>query len=99
MLADSINSVLPVPCELVYNRQPLHQKRSEHEIGVHSVRGGTIVGTHEVLFAGTDETISIIHEASSREVFAAGAIRAAVWLSGKDPGMYDMQAMLSQIVQ
>ena len=98
MLADCINRVLPVPCEYVYDRQPLHQSRSAHEIGIHSVRGGTIAGTHEVLFAGTDETLTITHEASSREVFASGALRAAVWLSAQAPGLYDMQAMLSRIV-
>ena len=70
------------------------KKRDAKEIGIHAVRGGTIVGEHEVLFAGRDELLSLKHTAMSKDIFAVGAINAAVYLAGKQPGMYTMQQML-----
>ena len=65
------------------------------EIGIHSIRGGNIVGEHEIIFAGTDEVLTISHSARSKAVFAAGALNAAVFISGKEPGMYDMSDLIS----
>ena len=81
--------------EYVYDRHNERRLRDTSEIGIHSVRGGTIVGEHEVIFAGNNEMISITHTATSREVFAAGAVRAATYLSGKSPGMYDMSNVIN----
>ena len=91
MLADAAASALPYDPEYVYERQSKRQPRNECEIGISSVRGGTIVGEHEVIFAGFHEVIELKHSAGSRDVFAAGAVRAAKFLAtvGK-PGMYDM---------
>ena len=76
--------------EYVYDRHSVRKARSPKEIGIHSVRGGTIVGEHTVLFAGNDEVIEIKHSAASREIFATGAIVAAGFLKGKPAGMYSM---------
>ncbi len=81
--------------QYVYDRHAYRKKREPSEIGIHSVRGGTIVGEHEVIFAGHDEVVSIRHQAQSRGVFAAGAVNAAVYLKDKPAGMYDMSDMLS----
>ena len=83
--------------DFVYERQSKREKRSKSEIGIHAVRGGTIVGEHTVLFAGKDEVIEIKHSAASREVFATGAIRAAEFLSGKPAGMYNMNDLIGEI--
>lgn len=85
--------------EFVYERQSRRQKRAPNEIGIHSIRGGTIVGEHDVLFAGTDEVITLSHSASSRNVFASGALRAASFLIGKPAGMYNMDDLLAQAVK
>ncbi|MCD8200514.1 MAG: 4-hydroxy-tetrahydrodipicolinate reductase [Clostridia bacterium] len=69
-----------------------------NEIGVHSVRGGTIVGEHEVMFCGEDEIVTISHSARSKRVFAAGAVKAAKWIVGKEPGKYDMTALLDDVL-
>jgi len=91
MLADAVSSALPYDAEYVYDRHDVRQKRRKNEIGIHAVRGGTIVGEHSVIFAGRDETIEINHQIISREVFAAGAVNAARFLSTRQhPGMYDM---------
>ena len=78
----------------VYDRHSVRKKRGADEIGIHAVRGGTIVGEHEVIFAGTDEIIEIKHTAMSKEIFAVGSIRAAKFIAGKEPGMYSMQNMM-----
>ena len=78
-----------------YDRHTKRQKRSNNEIGIHSVRGGTIVGEHDVIFAGRDEVITLSHLALSKEIFATGAINAAAFLIGKAPGMYSMKDMLA----
>ncbi|NLA86809.1 MAG: 4-hydroxy-tetrahydrodipicolinate reductase [Clostridiales bacterium] len=95
MLADAARDALPYEANYVYERQSSREPRGKHEIGISSVRGGTIVGEHEVIFAGLDEVIEIKHTAYSRDVFAAGAVKAAKFLAGiKKPGMYDMQDLL-----
>ena len=94
MIADAMTEVLSNKPEYVYDRHAVRKKRGADEIGIHAVRGGTIVGEHEVIFAGTDEIIEIKHTAMSKEVFAVGAIRAAKFIAGKEPGMYCMQNML-----
>ncbi len=80
----------------VYDRTQRRQKRPAGEIGISSLRGGTVVGEHAVLFAGHDEVLELRHSAQSRELFAVGALRAAKYLAGvKEPGLYDMQQMLA----
>ena len=89
-LADSINEALNGEYHYVYDRSQVRQKRDAKEIGISAVRGGTIVGDHEVIFAGTDEVIEFRNSAYSRNVFAKGAVEAAKFLAGKETGMYDM---------
>lgn len=96
MLADAVSEALPYDAEYVYNRHDRREKRPKQEIGIHSIRGGTIVGEHEVLFAGRDELIEIRHVALSRDVFAVGAVDAAVFLGAQtQPGMYDMSDVIA----
>ena len=95
MLADAAKSALPYDAGYVYERQSVRQPRGAHEIGISSVRGGTIVGEHEIIFAGLDEVLEIKHTAYSRDVFASGAVRAAKFIAAvRKPGMYDMQDVL-----
>ena len=96
MLADAAASALPGDTEYIYERQSRREPRGAGEIGISAVRGGTIVGQHEVIFAGLDEVIELKHTAASRDVFAAGAVRAAKFIAnvGK-PGLYDMSDILS----
>ena len=93
-LADSVNDSLSEKCEYVYDRSARREKRPRKEIGISAVRGGTIVGDHDVIFAGTDEVITLSHRAYSRSVFAKGAIEAAKFLAGKPAGMYDMSNVI-----
>ncbi len=79
-----------------FGRSEKRQARDPREIGISSVRGGTIVGDHEVLFCGRDEVISLSHHASSREIFASGAVRAAKFLAGKGPGLYSMEDLVAE---
>ncbi len=95
MLAESINEVFDGKKEYVNGREGLVGARKQSEIGLHAVRGGTIVGEHEVSFAGEDEIITISHSARSKKVFAVGAIRAAKFLKGKAAGMYAMKELLA----
>jgi 4-hydroxy-tetrahydrodipicolinate reductase len=94
-IADAVNSVLETKDELVYDRHSKKEKRTKNEIGIHAVRGGTIVGEHSVLFAGTDELLEINHTALSKEIFAVGALKAAAFIADKKPGMYDMENLVS----
>lgn len=89
-LADCINQVLNNEYDYTYDRSTVREKRKKKEIGISAVRGGTIVGEHEVIFAGIDEVIEIKHTAYSKAVFAKGAIDAAKFLAGKQSGMYNM---------
>ncbi len=95
MIADGISETLEQEPMYVYDRHSYRKKRSKNEIGIHSIRGGTIVGEHEVIFAGHDEVVTLTHQAQSKEVFAAGAVNAAVFLANQEPGMYDMGKLLS----
>ena len=95
MLADAICEVTPQPMKYEYDRHSKREKRTKNEIGLHSVRGGTIVGEHEIVFAGRDEIITLSHSARSKEIFAVGAVNAAVFISGKSAGLYDMSQMIS----
>jgi 4-hydroxy-tetrahydrodipicolinate reductase len=97
MIADGITSTLKQKPLYVYDRHEQHKKRDKNEIGIHSVRGGTIVGEHEVIFAGKDEVITIKHSAMSKQIFATGAINAALFISGKTPGLYDMGNLVDSI--
>ena len=94
-LADSINESLENSYEYVYDRSTRREKRPVKEIGISAVRGGTIVGDHDVIFAGHDEVVTVSHRAYSRAIFGKGAIEAAKFLAGKGPGMYDMADVLS----
>ena len=93
-LADSINEAMDNQFEYVYDRSQVRKQRDKKELGICAVRGGTIVGDHEVIFAGTDEVITFKHTAYSRAVFAKGSIAAAKFLKGKAAGMYDMADVL-----
>lgn len=94
MLANAVAEELPQKPEYVYNRHDKHEKRSKEEIGIHSIRGGTIVGEHDVIFAGQDEIITLSHCAMSKEIFATGAINAALFLHNQKPGLYNMGSMI-----
>ena len=93
-LADSINEELGNQYEYVYDRSQVRQKRSEKEIGISSVRGGTIVGDHDVIFAGMDEVVTFSHRAYSKAVFGKGAVQAAKFLAGKPAGKYEMSDVI-----
>ncbi len=93
-LADSLNGALGNAYEYVYDRSGRRAVRPEKEIGISAVRGGTIVGEHDVIFAGRDEVITFSHQAYSREVFAKGALQAAKFLSGKPAGYYSMRDVI-----
>ena len=95
MLANAINSEFDDKMNYEYDRHSKRQKRTKNEIGIHSVRGGTIVGEHDVIFAGRDEIITISHTALSKEVFASGAIRAAEFILHKPAGLYDMNSIFN----
>lgn len=97
MLANAINEVNDGKYTYEYNRQAKREKRDAKEIGIHAIRGGNIVGEHEVIFAGHDEVISLSHSAGSKEVFAAGAVNAAVFISNVKPGLYDMKNLIASI--
>ena len=90
LLADAINKTADGRYDYVYDRSGRREVRPQNEIGISAVRGGSIVGDHEVIFAGLDEVIEISHRAYSRSVFAKGAVSAARYLAGKPAGMYDM---------
>ena len=93
-LADSVNGELNGEYEYVYDRSGRRQKRPQKEIGISAVRGGTIVGCHDVIFAGEDEVITFSHTAYSKAVFGKGAIQAAKFLAGKGPGLYQMSDVI-----
>lgn len=95
MLAEAINAILDDKMMYEYDRHSKREKRPQNEIGIHSIRGGNIVGEHEVIFAGHDEVITLSHQATSKEVFAVGAIKAALYMNGKAAGLYDMNNVIS----
>lgn len=95
MIADAI-AAEKKDAQYVYDRHAYRKKREKNEIGIHSVRGGSIVGEHEVIFAGHDEVLTISHSAQSKGVFAAGAVNAAVFIKDKPAGLYDMGDLLGE---
>ena len=94
MIANSINEELNLAMDYNYGRQGNHMKRNEKEIGIHSVRGGTIPGEHTVIFAGPDEMIEIKHTALSKKIFAEQAIKAAEFITHKEAKLYNMSDMM-----
>lgn len=94
-LADSINEALENAYDYKYDRSKERKKREKYEIGIQAVRGGNIVGEHEVIFAGTDEVIEFKHTAYSKAVFAKGAVEAAKFLAGKPAGRYEMSDVIA----
>lgn len=94
-IADAITESISNQSVYIYDRHSVLKKRAKNEIGIHSIRGGTIVGEHDVIFAGNNENIEIKHSAASRDIFAAGAIRAAKFLSQKAAGYYTMENLLN----
>ncbi len=94
-LADSINETLNNEYDYVYDRTTKREKRAHKEIGISAVRGGSIVGEHEIIFAGNDEVITIKHTAYSKALFASGAVAAAKFLKGKTSGMFDMSDVIA----
>ncbi len=95
MLADAVNDAAGGDYDYVYDRSNRREKRPKKEIGISAIRGGTIVGDHDVIFAGEDEVITISHRAYSRNVFAKGAVEAAKFLADKESGMYDMSDVIA----
>lgn len=93
-LGESMNEALDGQYHFVFDRSERHEKRDGKEIGISAVRGGTIVGEHEIIFAGQDEVITFKHTAYSRALFARGAVEAAKYLAGKPAGMYDMSQVI-----
>ncbi len=93
-LADSMNEELSGEYDYIFDRSKSREKRSRKEIGISAVRGGTIVGDHDVIFAGPDEVITFSHRAYSKAVFGKGALQAAKFLAGKPAGMYDMSHVI-----
>ena len=94
LLADAVNENMSEKLSYIYDRSDRHEPRRYDEIGMSSVRGGTIVGDHDVIFAGEDEVITLSHRAYSRKIFANGAISAAKFLQGKTAGLYDMSDVI-----
>lgn len=94
LLADKINEVLSAKHNYEFDRHSKHEKRSKNEIGFSSIRGGNIVGEHTVQFMGENETLSVTHTSYSRKVFAEGAIKASIFLSGQNAGLYSMENLI-----
>ncbi len=94
MIADAIAEEADGKTVYMYDRHSQRKKRDASEIGIHTVRGGTIVGEHEIIFAGRHEVITLSHSAQSKELFANGAVNAAVFMDGKEPGLYDMSDLI-----
>ena len=94
MLANAVNEAFDNTKQYVYDRHSRRQKRDKNEIGMLSIRGGTIVGEHDVIFAGNDEVITLSHSAASKSVFAEGSVKAAMFIKDKPAGLYDMQMLI-----
>lgn len=94
LLAESVKEGLDFEPVFEYNRHAKREKRKHEEIGIHSIRGGTIVGEHQVIFAGNDEIVTISHSARSKSVFATGSVNAALFIARQAPGLYSMKDML-----
>lgn len=96
MIAEAINAEMGNSKHFVYDRHSVRKPRDKSEIGMHAIRGGTIVGDHDIIFAGRDEVITLSHSAQSKEVFAVGSVNAAVFLAGKPAGMYAMSDLIKE---
>lgn len=97
MLCDAVRDAYDQPREAVYGRHGRESKRQPNEIGIHALRGGTVTGEHAVCFFGPSERITISHSAENRSLFASGALRAAAFLSGKEPGLYSMDDIVGEL--
>ena len=97
MLADEISCEFETAPKYEFDRHSKRTKRTKNEIGLHAVRGGTIVGEHEIIFAGQDEVIKISHSAMSKQIFANGSLNAALFMAGKAPGMYSMKDIVTSM--
>ena len=95
MLANAVKEEMP-DAYLEYDRHSKREKRHTNEIGMHSIRGGTIVGEHQVIFAGNDEIVTLSHSARSKAIFSQGAVNAAVFLNGKANGVYNMSDLVKE---
>ena len=95
-IADAISDTVAYEPQYTFDRHSVRKKRDKAEIGIHAVRGGNIVGEHTVIFAGNDEVIEIKHSATSKTVFAVGAVRAAIFMNGKEPGLYNMKDLVKE---
>lgn len=95
-IADAISESMNEKSEYVFERHSVRKKRAKNEIGIHAVRGGNIIGDHDVMFCGQNEVITISHSAASRDVFASGAIRAAKFLASKPAGLYNMNDLINE---
>ncbi|MDD4504330.1 MAG: 4-hydroxy-tetrahydrodipicolinate reductase [Clostridiaceae bacterium] len=98
MIANELKSQINNSIEFIYDRSKLKEKRKPNEIGISSIRGGTIPGEHTVIFAGKDEIIEITHSALSRDIFGRGALRAARYTISKTKGFYNMKSMLAELI-
>ncbi len=98
MIADAIKDNAKTKYEYVYDRHNERKKREQNEIGLHAIRGGSIVGDHDILFCGQNEVITISHIAESRNVFASGAVNAAIFLANKKAGLYSMDDIINNII-
>lgn len=97
-IANAINEEFNNSKTFIYGRSSKNQKRDRNEIGIHAVRGGTIVGKHDALFIGQDEIVTIAHEAQSKAVFAKGAVRAAIFIGqNKEAGLYNMKDLIASV--
>lgn len=96
-IADAINSVMNEKLQYMFDRHSRRKKRGKNEIGIHAVRGGTIVGDHSVIFAGNDEIIEINHTALSKDIFGSGALKAAKFIYNKKPGLYSMTDLIATL--
>ena len=97
MLADEISEEFENTPKYEFDRHSKRMKRTKNEIGLHAVRGGTIVGEHEIIFAGQDEIIKISHSAMSKQIFANGSLNAALFMAGKSAGMYSMKDIVASM--
>ncbi|MDO4483423.1 MAG: 4-hydroxy-tetrahydrodipicolinate reductase [Clostridia bacterium] len=97
MLADAVKSARDEELEMMCSRHGRDSKRKPNEIGIHAVRGGTVTGEHEVMFLGASERISISHSAENRSLFATGALRAAAYMAGREPGLYNMDDVIGEL--
>ncbi len=96
MLAEAINEEANNAFDFVFDRHNVRHARNNKELGIHTVRGGTIVGEHEVIFAGKDEIVTLSHSARSKDIFAVGSIKAACFIKDKPPGLYNMSHLISE---